>query len=118
MDELSDTVVPVVMRASAEIIRHFYSQVDNTAPTITIDSLSTDPADPTTFALPAGGGNLELLVNASATDDISGVDQNGFQFLLDESSSTSALLAAIVSSASVNGTANMGGMNLSLPLGS
>lgn len=77
VNEVADVVVPRAMKATAELLRYFYSRVDATPAEVVIPGLSTDETQPTVIH---GTG---IIVTASATDATSGVDLDGYRYTLD-----------------------------------
>jgi hypothetical protein len=74
-EQIADEMMPLAMKATAELFRYFYSLVDTDAPTVTVLKLSANPAAPSKVYA------TSLDVRATATDSVSGVDKQSFQFV-------------------------------------
>ncbi len=85
MDELntiSDQVATRAIRASSELFRYFYSRVDTTAPYLGFNMLSANEAVPLGIILdPVATILADSMI---AVDDISGVEQRGFSYVLEK----------------------------------
>ncbi len=83
MDELntiSDRLATRSIRASAELFRYFYSLIDPTAPFLGFNLLSANEAVPLGIILDPMA--TILADSMTAADDISGVEQQGFSYVL------------------------------------
>ena len=82
LDEVADRVVPLAMRSTAELYRYFFSLVD---PTVRPSRLQLSPLNPaiTDFKIPLGQIDMDIRMQAQGSDPISGVDLDGYGFILD-----------------------------------
>jgi len=80
LEEVADQVYPKAMYATATAIRYFYSRVDATAPTVTWNGLPTDANAPLFLTLASGQTERSVMAEILASDDISGVDLDGYTF--------------------------------------
>jgi len=81
LNEVADDVVPRAMRATAEIFRFFYSQVDQTAAIVRQPDYSTDVLQPTIVPFP--GRAIDIPLQFTAADPTSGYDLDGFYVWID-----------------------------------
>jgi len=89
IEEVADHEYPLAMYSTADAIRYFYSQVDNTPPTLSWLGLPSDELTALQLSLRPEQISLTLLVSLLANDDISGVDQNGFVYHVEKLSGES-----------------------------
>jgi hypothetical protein len=83
LNEVADVIVPHAMRATAELIRYFYSRVDDSPPVVKVAGTSADAERPTRIAIPASASAVQFVAAALAADPTSGVDLDGFEFLVE-----------------------------------
>ncbi|MEO2018770.1 MAG: hypothetical protein ABGZ53_30855, partial [Fuerstiella sp.] len=72
--DIGDTLMPLAMKATSELIRYFYAEVDTSAPVVTFDQFSSDVNNPTYV----NTSNVD--VSGSANDPQSGIDTDGFEY--------------------------------------
>jgi hypothetical protein len=77
VDSVADVIVPRAMKATAELFRYFYSLVDSTPAGVTVNGLSGDELEPTPLGMPS-------LLTATGTDAVSGVDLDGYRFVVEQ----------------------------------
>ncbi len=72
---IGDTLMPLSMKATAELIRYFYHQVDSSDPVITFTQFSSDPNNPTPV------NTSTVSVSGSASDPQSGIGISQYDYL-------------------------------------
>ena len=84
IQEVADSVYPLAMQTAAESIRYFYSQVDDTPPTLSWIGLPNSEQGALQLSLQPQQMTLPLPVSLLASDDISGVNQDGFVYHVEQ----------------------------------